>query len=117
VRVIARSTLNGFVNNRVARAQQTAVKGHLDTWYEKALKAGWKNSAELKNLFGTASILTAERVVFNVKGNDCRLIVAINYDYQTIRIRWLGTHKEYDQIDAREVEYDKKRYSGSTHSH
>lgn len=67
--------------------------------------------------FASASILSAERVVFNIKGNDYRLIVAINYPYQLVRIKWLGTHREYDRIDAREVQYDKQRYSNSPYSH
>jgi len=112
--VIARGTLNGFVRNRVARGQQTAVKAQLDSWYEETFKAKWTNSAELKTQWGSASILSAERVVFNIKGNDYRLIASINYDYQLVRIKWLGTHREYDNIDAREVPYDKKRYSGSS---
>jgi mRNA interferase HigB len=114
--VIARSTLIYFVRNRVARGQQPVVKAQLDAWYEKATKARWKNSAELKSEFGSASILTAERVVFNIKGNDYRLIVTISYDYQAVRVTWLGTHKEYDKIDAREVKYDKHRYTDSTDS-
>jgi mRNA interferase HigB len=112
VRVIARSTLNDFVKNRVARAQQAAVKVHLDAWHERAMKGGWKSSAELKIQFGSASILTSERVVFNIKGNDYRLVAAINYSYQILFVKWLGTHKEYDAIDAREVDYDEDRYSG-----
>lgn len=50
--------------------------------------------------------------VFNIKGNDYRLIASINYTYQIVRIKWLGTHKEYDEIDVREVQYDKERYYG-----
>ncbi|HEY5331025.1 MAG TPA: type II toxin-antitoxin system HigB family toxin [Acidobacteriaceae bacterium] len=110
MRVIARGTLNDFVTNRVARAQQAVVKAHLDAWHERAIKAEWKSSAELKSQFGTASILSAERVVFNIKGNDYRLVVLIDYYYQGVLVLWLGTHAEYDKIDAREVKYDKKRY-------
>jgi mRNA interferase HigB len=116
VRVIARSTLSDFVRNMVARTQQAAVKAHLDVWHERAIKAAWKNSAELKREFGTASILSAERVVFNIKGNDYRLVVLIDYYYQGVLVLWLGTHAEYDNIDAREVRYDKKRYGHSTGS-
>ncbi len=93
------------------------MKAQLDSWYDAARKAEWKNSAELKMQFASASILSAERVVFNIKGNDYRLIVAINYPYQLVRIKWLGTHREYDRIDAREVQYDKQRYSNSPYSH
>jgi mRNA interferase HigB len=112
VRVIARGTLYGFVRNCVVRAQQAAVKALLDAWYELAVEAKWKNSAELKAQVGSASILTSERVVFNIKGNDYRLIASINYEYQILFVKWLGTHKEYDNIDAREVDYDEDRYLG-----
>jgi mRNA interferase HigB len=114
VRVIARSTLNGFVRNRVAAGQRAVVKAQLDRWYEKVTQAHWKSSAELKQQFGTASILTAVRVVFNIQGNDHRLIVAVSYSYEAVRVLWLGTHNEFDKIDAMEVEYDKYRYNDST---
>lgn len=116
VRVIARSTLNDFVKNRVEPKHQNAVKDHLDSWYAEALKATWKNSAELKAQYSSASIVTAERVVFNIKGNSYRLIVALSYHYQVLLVIWLGTHKEYDEIDARKVEYDKRRYADSSNS-
>jgi len=111
VRVIARGTLNDFVQNRVERKLQRSVKDHLDAWYAEAAKANWKDPAELKRQYTSASIISSERVVFNIKGNAYRLIVAINYYYQLLLIKWLGTHKEYDQIDAEKVEYDKKRYA------
>jgi mRNA interferase HigB len=114
VRVVARSTLSGFVRNRVERGQRAVVKTQLDSWYDAVMKAEWKNSAELKAQFGSASIVSSERVVFNIKGNNYRLIVRVNYDYQAVRILWLGTHREYDKIDVREVEYDKERYADST---
>jgi mRNA interferase HigB len=111
VRVIARGTLNDFVQNRVEHKLQRTVKDQLDSWYAEAVKATWKSSAELKAQYGSASIVSSERVVFNIKGNDYRLIVAINYHYQVLLIKWLGTHKEYDQIDAEKVEYEKQRYA------
>ena len=116
MRVIARGTLNDFVENRVTRSQRAGVKAHLDAWFAETAKAAWKNSAELKSQYSSASIVSAERVVFNIKGNDYRLVVSINYDFGIVLIKWLGTHREYDQIDVREVSYDKIRYSNSTDS-
>ena len=116
VKVIARATLYRFVENRVARKLQKAVKAHLEAWYAEAERATWKNSAELKSQYRSASVISAERVVFNIKGNEFRLIVAINYHYQVLLIKWLGTHKEYDEIDAGKVEYDKHRYTNPSHS-
>ncbi len=78
VRVIARGTLNGFVRNRVDRKLQKAVKAHLDAGYAEAAEGQWKTSAELKSQYSSASIVSAEWVVFNIKGNDYRLVVAIN---------------------------------------
>ena len=108
-------TLSDFVRNRVTRGEQALVKAHLDSWYEAAAQAQWKNSAEVKAQYSSASILSAERVVFNINGNDYRLIVAIDYHYKILLIKWLGTHKEYDKIDALKVNYDENRYSDSTY--
>ncbi len=115
VRVIARGTLNGFVRNRVDAKHKKAVKAHLDAWYAEAAKAAWKSSAELKSQYTSASIVSAERVVFNIKGNDYRLVVAINYHFQVVLIKWLGTHKEYDNIDVEQVTYDENRYADPAH--
>jgi mRNA interferase HigB len=116
VRIIARSTLNGFVNNRVDGRLRTSVKRHLDAWYAEVEKASWKDPSELKAQFGSASIVSGERVVFNIKGNDYRLVVAINYHYQILLIIWLGTHEEYDKIDVTKVAFEKERYADSSHS-
>jgi mRNA interferase HigB len=114
--VIARSTLNHFVENRVDRKLRGNVKAQLDAWYAEVEKSAWKNSAELKQHYRSASIVSSERVVFNIKGNEYRLVVAINYDYQVLLILWLGTHKEYDRIDVGKVKYDKRRYAGLSDS-
>lgn len=103
VRVIARGTLNGFVRNRVDRKHRKVVKAQLDAWYAEVSHAEWKSSGDLKKQYTSASIISAERVVFNIKGNDYRLIVAINYHFQVVLIKWLGTHREYDQIDVAHV--------------
>jgi len=86
------------------------VRKHLNAWYKTAWKAQWKSSAELKEQVSSASIITSERVVFNIKGNDYRLIASINYRRQILFVKWLGTHKEYDNINAHEVKYDEDRY-------
>lgn len=116
VRVIARSTLKLFVENRVDRKLQHAVKTHFDAWFAEAQRATWKNSAELKQQYSSASVVSATRVVFNIKGNEFRLVAAINYHYQVLLIKWLGTHREYDKIEVERVEYDKRRYTGPSNS-
>lgn len=113
--MIARGTLNGFVRNRVETRLRNSVKEHLDAWYAEAAKAEWKSPAELQQQFRSASIISGERVVFNLKGNDYRLVVSINYHAQVLLIKWLGTHKEYDSIDVEKVAYDASRYADSTH--
>lgn len=116
VRIIARSTLNGFVDSRVEKRLRKTVKEQLDSWYAVASRAEWKNSAELKQQFSSASIVSSERVVFNIKGNDYRLVTAIDYAHSIMLVLWLGTHQEYDEIDVTRVRYEKERYADSTHS-
>ncbi len=117
VRIIARGTLNAFVRNRVERRHQRTVQDHLDAWYALVARAEWKNSGDVKVMFRTASIVSRERAVFNIKGNDYRLVVAIDYVHALVFILWLGTHRQYDRIDVNTVDFDKERYADSTHSH
>ena len=77
--------------------------GQLQAWFHVTCKAEWANSAELKAKFGAASIINAERVVFNVCGNKYRLVVRINYASKTVFIRFVGTHAQYDRIDPESV--------------
>ena len=72
-------------------------------WYRHALKADWATPVEVKADFGQASILQDGRVVFNIAGNKYRLVVWINYAYRVVYIRFLGTHAQYDQIDAQTI--------------
>ena len=73
----------------------------------KLRKARWTNTAAVKRLYATASIVTADRIVFNIKGNDYRLVTSVDFEKGIVWIKWIGTHKEYDKIDVREVEYEK----------
>jgi mRNA interferase HigB len=115
VRVIARGTLTDFVRNRASARHRAAVKAQLDAWYAEVSRAEWKSPAELKRQYRSASVVSAERVVFNIKDNDYRLVVAISYEFQLVLIKWLGTHEEYDRIDVEQVTYDEDRYSNATH--
>ena len=76
---------------------------YLKTWFDTALNANWKNPNEVKLDYASASILKDSRIVFNIKGNNYRLIVRINYNHQMIWIRFIGTHAEYDKINANEI--------------
>ncbi len=116
VRVIARNTLRGFVRNRVEPRLQRVVQDQLDAWYALVSRAAWRNSAELKQEKATASIVSSDCVVFNIKGNEFRVVVAVDYHHQVVLVLWLGTHREYDGIDVKQVKFDKERYADSTGS-
>ncbi len=75
----------------------------LRSWYFEAKNNNWKSPNDIKNFYSTASILKNNRVVFNIKGNDYRLVVSINYHYKIVYIRFIGTHKEYNKIKAEEI--------------
>ena len=72
-------------------------------WIDEAKKANWQTPADIKAPFRHASILKSNRVVFNIKGNKYRVIVAVQYKFQLVYIRFVGTHQEYDQIDTTTV--------------
>ena len=76
---------------------------YLKTWYDTAKNADWKNPNDVKASYSSASIIGDNRVVFNVKGNNYRLIVKFNYRLQWAFIRFIGTHAEYDKIDAEKI--------------
>ena len=107
MRVVARKTLTRFVERLAGHKAQAAVKGALDAWFHEVQHAEWRNSADVQERYAAASILSAERVVFNIKGNDYRLVTAIDYARQAVFIKWLGSHADYDKIDARTVEYER----------
>lgn len=81
------------------------MEAALDAWFHEVQRARWGSLAEVKRHYATASILSADRVVFNIKGNDYRLVAAIDYRRQILFIKWIGTHADYDRIDARTVRY------------
>jgi len=108
--IIARGTILVYIE------KYPLAKTALLNWYQEFTKAYYENFNQLKLVYGNASIVANDRVIFNIKGNDFRLIVSINYRRQAVMVKWLGTHKEYDQIDAQEVDFDKNRYRSSTDS-
>lgn len=106
MRIIARRTLRQFVESLVGHKDQPAVKAALNAWFDEAHKARWTSTADIKRLYGTASIVTADRVVFNIKGNDYRLVVSVDFEKAIVWIKWIGTHKDYDRIDVTEVQHE-----------
>ena len=97
MRIIARRTLRDFwLENPSAREP-------LQAWFREAEGEDWETPADVRARYPRASILRGNRVVFNIKGNEFRLVVHINYPYRTVYIRFVGTHAEYDRIDAERV--------------
>ena len=76
---------------------------YLKTWYDTALNANWKSPGDIKNTYANASILKNGRMVFNIKGNSYRLVVRFNFEKEWAFIRFIGTHKDYDTIDANTI--------------
>jgi mRNA interferase HigB len=97
MRVIAKKMLREFWETH------GDVEQALKAWYQDAKNADWKGPNDIKKTYASASIIANNRVVFNIRGNTYRLVVAINYEFSIVYIRFVGTHKEYDQIDAETV--------------
>lgn len=96
-RIYAKSTLREFWE-KYPDAEQ-----YLKSWHETAMKANWKTPSDIKKTYANASILKNGRMVFNIKGNTYRMVVKINFEMQWIFIRFIGTHNEYDKIDANTI--------------
>ena len=75
----------------------------LRAWYADAKQAHWKSPDIIKQIYRNASIVGNNRVVFNIHGNSYRLVVAINYFYSIVYVRFIGTHAEYDKIDVKKI--------------
>ena len=97
MRVIAKSTLRSFWEKHAD--SENALK----CWHKEAEEAQWKNPKQIKRIYPSASFLNNNRVVFNIKGNKYRLIARINYDFGIVWIRFIGTHAEYDKVDASNI--------------
>ena len=105
MRIISRRTLREFAASRESRKDYSGLKSALDAWFAEVSRADWKTTADVKRLYATASIVSADRIVFNIKGNDYRLIVATDFEKGIVWIKWIGTHRDYDDIDAKGIEH------------
>ena len=97
MRVIAKNVLREFWE------KHSDCEQLLKSWYQEASNAEWKSPNEIRSEYPSVSIISNNRIVFNIKGNNYRLIIKINYAYQIIWIRFIGTHPEYDRINANEI--------------
>lgn len=96
MRIIAKKTLREFW------VRHPDAEDPLLAWYREVEKEDWIKPAQVKDKYRSASFV-GDRVVFNIKGNDYRLVVKINYPHRVVYVRFVGTHKEYDEIDVEEV--------------
>jgi len=97
MRIIALKTVKDFWLKHPETEQP------LKAWFDEVKKADWKNPNDLVSQFATARTIKNDRVVFKIKGNRYRLIVAIRYDFKIVYVRFIGTHSEYDKINAEEI--------------
>ena len=97
MRVIALRTIKQFI------AKHDDAREPALAWYRQVLGADWTSPAEVKREFGSASILKDGRAVFNIGGNKYRIVVWINHPYRVVYVRFIGTHRQYDAIDAQTI--------------
>jgi mRNA interferase HigB len=94
MRIVAITTLQAFWD------KHPDAKVPLQAWYALASRAGWRSPSEIKAAYRNASFIANERVVFNIKGNDYRLVVLVRYDKGLLFVKFVGTHAQYDKIDV-----------------
>lgn len=100
MKIVAIKTLREFWERHPAAEQP------LKTWADDVNRASWATPADIKATYRNASFLHNRRVVFNIKGNDYRLIVSVAYRFQAVYVKFVGTHAEYDRVDAQTVEIE-----------
>jgi len=96
-RIVAKRTIREFWQ------KHSDSKEYLETWYQTVKAAHWHKPSDILKFYATVSILKNSRVVFNIKGNDYRLVAKLNYEKQWLFIRFVGTHEEYNKIDANTI--------------
>ena len=97
MRIIAKKALREFWE------RHPAAERPLLAWYREVEREDWDTPAKVKAKYRSASIIGAKRVVFNIKGNDYRLVVRVNYPHRIVYVRFVGTHADYDRVDAEGV--------------
>jgi mRNA interferase HigB len=98
MRIIALRTLREFWE------LHSDAEHPIKAWYQDAVRSTWNSPHDIKRQYANASIINNERVVFNIKGNDYRLIVAVNYKLHIVSVKFVGSHAQYDRIDAASIE-------------
>jgi mRNA interferase HigB len=106
MRIVSRSTLRAYVETYSGSSQYAPLLGAVESWIAEVSRANWQSTADVKRSYRSASVINAERIVFNIKGNDHRLVVSIDYSRGIVFIKWIGTHREYNGLNVREVQFD-----------
>jgi mRNA interferase HigB len=102
MRIVKEKTLKEYCNLSRYKKAEFAIR----SWIYEVRFSNWNNSSELKVKYSSASIISSKRVVFNIKGNDYRLVVDVEYKLKIVFIVWFGSHDEYDNIDVKRVSYE-----------
>lgn len=100
MRVYTRKTINAY------RGCYPEADGPLKAWVALMEEHNFKHFAELKAIFGSADFIKPDRIIFNIKGNNFRLVAAVDFERQAIFVNWFGRHKDYDKIKPSEVQYE-----------
>ena len=100
--IIARKTLLEYCKKYPEAAAA------LQEWYYELLRSNFRNFNDLKRVYGNASLIGDDRVIFNIMGNKFRLLVRVSFDYKAVQIKWFGTHAEYDRIDVKKIKLKTK---------
>ena len=101
--VIGTGAVESYLTDRASHKGIKAARSQHEAWLDIVTRANWRNPEDIKASYPKASILKSSRVVFNIKGNDYRLVAAVQYRAGVLAIRFFGTHAEYDRIDAETV--------------
>jgi mRNA interferase HigB len=106
MRIIARHTLKACPDAKARNKDHKAPSAAINAWFGEVRKAKWRSAADVKTHYATASIISGDRIVFNIKSNDYRLVVAVDYEKSIVWIKWLGSHKNYDRINVKDIEFN-----------
>jgi mRNA interferase HigB len=101
--VIGTGAIESYLTDRAGHKGIKAARSQYEAWLDIVTRANWRNPEDIKASYPKASILKSSRVVFNIKGNDYRLVAAVQYRAGVLAIRFFGTHAEYNRIDAETV--------------
>ena len=105
MRVISRRTLREYIDSKAGHRDRKSLKNALDAWFAEVQKAKWKNTDDVKRNYTCASIVSSDRVVFDILTNRYRLVTAVDFEKGIVWIKWIGTHKKYDKIDVKKVKH------------